>query len=247
GFRPASSARSASLRSDAATAAAIAALALPDGDAAALGGALCARAAVSAAAHAISATPEARLPRARTDRRCTTSAVASGHLARELLHVEVVAPGADLPGRRDLERAHDRKRDLLPAHLEAVDALGEDDVPRRGEALDLEFAPRAGRQELREGRLDLGAPADRRQRDGVIDGVVGEEAGELLHVAALDRLAERSDDLFRAHESCFYAGPGARASGARGARRPLSRSAGARSGGARSGRRRRRGTRAPAR
>src|SRR5689334_18912120 len=60
---------------------------------------------------------------ARLARRTVIEVTTSAELIRELLHVEIVAPCANLAVGRDLERAHHRQRDLLAVDLEAVDAL----------------------------------------------------------------------------------------------------------------------------
>src|SRR6185312_11761953 len=52
--------------------------------------------------------------------------ITSSHPAGELVHVEIVAPGADLAV-TDLEGSHDRQLERLPRELEDVDPLGHHD------------------------------------------------------------------------------------------------------------------------
>src|SRR6266704_2012653 len=107
---------------------------------------------------------------------------ALSHPAGELVHVEIVPPGADLAV-PDLEGPHDLQLERLARELEDVHPLGHHDRTAccdvdeaEVEALD---AWRARADERRDVVRDGRPAGDRRERDIVVDGVVGEKCGEL--------------------------------------------------------------------
>src|SRR6266571_4119075 len=107
---------------------------------------------------------------------------ALSHPACELVHVEIVTPGADLAF-IDLECPHDRQFKRLRRQLEDVHPLGHHD---RTACCDVDEAEvealdtwRARADERREVVRDGRPAGDRRQRDIVVDGVVGEKCGQL--------------------------------------------------------------------
>src|SRR5258708_1708241 len=104
------------------------------------------------------------------------------HPVGELVHVEIVAPRLDLAV-TDLEGPHDRQLERLVRELEAVHPLGHHD---RTIGCDVDDAERDAldawgtRADERGDVVRDGLPADdRRQRDIVVDGVVGEKCGQL--------------------------------------------------------------------
>src|SRR6266699_3128323 len=107
---------------------------------------------------------------------------ALSHPAGELVHVEIVAPGADLAV-TDLEGPHDRQLERLAGELEGVHPLGHHDRTACCDVDDAEVesldAWRARADKRREVVRDRRPAADRRQRDIVVDGVVREKCGQL--------------------------------------------------------------------
>jgi pimeloyl-ACP methyl ester carboxylesterase len=137
-----------------------------------------------------------------TEARMGGTPEALSHPARELVHVEIVPPGADLAA-ADLKGAHDRQLERLGGELEDVDPLrhhdrtiGRDVDDAEVDALD---ARRAGAQDRSDRVGDVLPACDRRQRDVVVNGVLGEECGQIgcSHVAG-PRGAKPAHNLDRA-------------------------------------------------
>src|SRR5256714_695548 len=109
-------------------------------------------------------------------------ALALSHPAGELVRVEVVAPGLDLAV-SDLEGPHDRQLERLVRELEDVHPLGHHDRTIGCDVDDAELDALDAWRARADERGDVvrdGLPAgDRRQRDIVVDGVVGEKCGQL--------------------------------------------------------------------
>src|SRR6266699_3511858 len=107
---------------------------------------------------------------------------ALSHPAGELVHVEIVAPGADLAV-TDLEGPHDRQFERLVRELEDVHPLGHHDRTIGCDVDDAELntldAWRARADERGDRARDRLPAGDRRQGDIVVDGVVGEKCGQL--------------------------------------------------------------------
>src|SRR3954468_1295079 len=127
---------------------------------------------------------------------------ALSHPAGELVRVEVVAPGLDLAVTH-LERPHHRQLERLVGELEDVHPLGHHDRTIGCDVDDAELdALDAWRARADEGSdvVRDGLPAgDRRQRDIVVDGVVGEKCGQLGGPDIVGpRRAEPAHDLDRA-------------------------------------------------
>src|SRR6266446_144453 len=119
--------------------------------------------------------PSTRTRTARTARR------SSSHPASELVLVEIVSPRVDLAV-TDLEGPHDLQLERLAREPEDVHPLGHHDRTIGCDVDDAEVdtldAWRA-RPDERGDRLGDGLPAsDRRQRDVMVNGVVGEKCGQ---------------------------------------------------------------------
>src|SRR5690349_13499778 len=143
-----------------------------------------------------------RTARAARARRSGRLSLTSSHPAGELVHVEIVPPGADLAV-TDLEGSHDLQLERLARELEDVHPLGHHDRPVGCDVDEAEVetldAWRARADERRDVVRD-GLPAgDRRQRDIVVDGVVREKCGPLGGPDIVrPRRAEPADYLDRA-------------------------------------------------
>src|SRR5438132_10020968 len=127
---------------------------------------------------------------------------ALSHPAGELVRVEVVAPGLDLAV-TDLEGPHDRQLERLVRELEDVYPLGHHDRTIGCDVDDAELDALDAWRARADERGDVvrdGLPAgDRRQRDIVVDGVVGEKCGQLGGPDIVGpRRAEPAHDLDRA-------------------------------------------------
>src|SRR3546814_16577490 len=96
-------------------------------------------------------------------------------LAHELVHVEVVAPGGDLPVDH-LEGTHDGQRDLLARVAEDVAPLGAHRPARGRDGEDLELDRLHARGERLQGGADGGGAHKRVDGDVVVPGVLGQEA-----------------------------------------------------------------------
>src|SRR4029077_5559899 len=107
---------------------------------------------------------------------------ALSHPAAELVHVEIVAPGADLAV-TDLEGPHDRQLKRFVRELEDVHSLSHHDRTIGCDVDDAELDALDAWRARADERGDVvrdGLPAgDRCQRDIVVDGVVGEKCGQL--------------------------------------------------------------------
>src|SRR2546425_3936928 len=107
---------------------------------------------------------------------------ALSHPAGELVHVEIVTPGADLAF-TDLECPHDRQFKRLRRQLEDVHPLGHHNRTIGCDVVDAELNALDSWRARADERGDVvrdGLPAgDRRHRDIMVDGVVGEKCGQL--------------------------------------------------------------------
>src|ERR1700752_2001725 len=107
---------------------------------------------------------------------------ALSHPAGELVHIEIVAPSVDLAV-TDLEGPHDRQLERLVSELEDVHPLGHHDRTIGCDVDDAELDALDAWRARADERGDVvrdGLPAgDRRQRDIVVDGIVGEKCGQL--------------------------------------------------------------------
>src|SRR5207244_6921203 len=123
-------------------------------------------------------SPSYRGHRARTTSGGAHNAGALFPLAGELVHVEIVPPGVDLAV-ADLEGPHDRQLERLVREPEDVHPLGQHDwtIGRNVDDAELDAldAWRARANERRDRVGDVLPAGDRRQRDVVVDGVVGEK------------------------------------------------------------------------
>src|SRR5436853_6162470 len=122
--------------------------------------------------------------------------------AGEVVHVEIVAAGADLAV-TDLDGPHDLDLERLVRELEDVHPLGHHDRTIGGDVDDVELDARDAWRARADERGDVvrdGLPAgDRRQRDIVVAGVVGEKCGQLGGPDIVGpRRAEPAHDLDRA-------------------------------------------------
>src|SRR5690348_2876349 len=127
---------------------------------------------------------------------------ALSHPAGELVRVEIVPPGADLAA-ADLEGAHDRQLERLAGEREDVHPLRHHDRTIGCDVDDAEIdaldAGRARAYERGDRAGDVLPAGDRRLRDVVVNGVLGEECGQLgcSHVVG-PRGAEPAHHLDRA-------------------------------------------------
>src|SRR5258708_2486771 len=104
------------------------------------------------------------------------------HPARELVHVEIVPPGVDLAA-ADLEGAHDRQLERLVGELEDVNPLRHHDRTIGRDVDDAEIDALDAWRARADERGDVvgdGVPTgDGSERDVVVNGVLGEECGQL--------------------------------------------------------------------
>src|SRR6266566_5137952 len=126
---------------------------------------------------------------------------ALSHPACELVHVEIVTPGADLAF-TDLECPHDRQFKRLRRQLEDVHPLGHHDRTIGCDVDDAELDALDAWRARADERCEVvgdGLPAgDRRQGDVVVDGVVGEECRQVVGPHAVGpRCAEPAHHLDR--------------------------------------------------
>src|SRR6267154_2718222 len=113
-----------------------------------------------------------------TTTRLSSRRPALSHPAGELVHVEIVAPGADLAV-TDLEGPHDRQLERLVRELEDVHPLGHHDRTIGCDVDDAELDALDAWRARADERGDVvrdGLPAgDRRQRDIVVDSGVAQK------------------------------------------------------------------------
>src|SRR6266851_7445564 len=121
-------------------------------------------------------------PRSSTTALPPRAGLALSHPARELVHVEIVPPGVDLAA-ADLENAHNRQLERLVGELEDVHPLRHHDRTIGCDVDDAEIdaldAWRARAQDRSDRVGDVLPAGDRRLRDVVVNGVLGEECGQL--------------------------------------------------------------------